>query len=247
MGIESLTERRRAMKIAGQKGFGPGDFSVGLWHEVLAMLCKAGFSPDMAKRIADFKSGAAERVAEVLAKGYWEDFYEEIFKMKLDFSGLWFPKYPGPGWRLLIIARGLTPEFIFQKMMCFFEIWKNTNRSLDYVVDENERYPQNGTYAIWVRDNQKADEIHKNKSAYQIHSIKLATETLTERLIHEFKYFCETGEHLDVGCETLCSGSRCDNGDIPSVWWGEVHKRCSIHWRDFRHAHELLRSREVIS
>ncbi|HRY76966.1 MAG TPA: hypothetical protein P5524_02290 [Candidatus Paceibacterota bacterium] len=53
------------MSIVGQKRFGPGDFSVGLVHEALAILSKFGFAPEMLKRIADLKSGMAEKVVNL--------------------------------------------------------------------------------------------------------------------------------------------------------------------------------------
>lgn len=53
------------MSIVGQKRFGPGDFSVGLVNEALAMLSKFGFSPEMLKRIVDLKSGMAEKVVRL--------------------------------------------------------------------------------------------------------------------------------------------------------------------------------------
>ena len=53
------------MSIVGQKRFGPGDFSVGLVHEALAILGKFGFAPEMLKRIADSKSGMAEMVVKL--------------------------------------------------------------------------------------------------------------------------------------------------------------------------------------
>jgi hypothetical protein len=55
------------MKIAGQKKFGLGDFSVGLVQEMLVNLCRFGFSPDMVKKIADIKSGMAEKIVNIFS------------------------------------------------------------------------------------------------------------------------------------------------------------------------------------
>lgn len=44
--------------------FGPKDFSSGLVHEMLITLGKYGFSPVLAKKIADQKTGMAKKLME---------------------------------------------------------------------------------------------------------------------------------------------------------------------------------------
>jgi hypothetical protein len=116
----------------------------------------------------------------------------------MDFSEVHIPKCPGSGWRLLIIAQGLVPELAFQVSQRTFGKVRRCYESLYMVVTKNERSNKDGSYAIWVRDGQEADEVHKSKSAIQIESEKLFTETALERLIHGLKHFKETGKHLDV-------------------------------------------------
>ena len=43
--------------------------------------------------------------------------------------------------------------------------------------------------------------------------------TLEERLLLEIEYFKKTGKHLDVENWTLCSGSRYQDGYVPSAYW----------------------------
>jgi len=177
----------------------------------------------------------------------WEKFYKDNFNLTVDFSGVRIPNYPGIGWRLLIIAQGqgITLEQVFRAFT--FKTWKWTDRSLDDVVVENERDSKNGAYAIWVRDEREADEVHKNKSANQVKAEKLSTETPTERLVHEFKYFQETGKHLDVDNITLCSGSRCRGGNVPLVLWHRFDDELRVDWYLSGNATDRLRAREVVS
>jgi hypothetical protein len=230
------------MKIASQL-FGPKDFSVGLMQEMLVTLCKFGFSPNMAKEIANVKSGMAKKVVDLFMeemfaslKAEWQVFYKKYLNMDVDFSMLSIPRYPGLGWRLLIIAQGISSEQVFRAMKNLFKAWKNMgaecrDMSLDEAIPFNERDSKNGAYAIWVRDVRGADKIHECKSVYKIAAEKLTTETVTECLIHELKYFQETGKHLGgPNDETLCSGSRDRHDNAVSVGWNSVDNTLYVSW-----------------
>jgi len=180
-------------------------------------------------------------------KASWQIFYQECLGMKVDFSNFSIPKCPGPGWRLLIIAQGILPEQVFQAMKNFFRVWKYSDKSLNDLVVRNERDPKDSSYAIWVRDVREADEVHKNKSANRVKDENLSTETLSERLVHEFKYFRETGKHLDVNNVTLCSGSRFTDGHVPSVHWHRFSDGLDVYWYHPDVAVGVLRSRETVS
>ena len=178
----------------------------------------------------------------------WGTFYKNDFNLAMDFSGLCIPKCPGVGWRLLIIAQGLGLELAYQiSKQVFGKAWKYYDQPLDVVITKNERSNKDGAYAIWVRDGQEADEIHKNKSAIQVGKEKLSTETCLERLIHGLKFFRETGKQLDVETITLCSGSRGGDGDVPGVGWGGYYVRLFVGWLGPGGAGGGLRAREVVS
>lgn len=178
----------------------------------------------------------------------WEKFYKDNLNLTTDFSGVRIPKCPGPGWRLIIVAHGLMPELVFQiSMEIFGKAWKYYDASLDDVITRNERSNKDGAYAIWVRDGQEADEVHKNKSANQVASEKLTTETCLERLIHGLKYFRETRKHLDAKTITLCSGSRYYDGYVPNVGWDDIYDRLDVRRYDPDYADDYLRAREVVS
>jgi len=118
---------------------------------------------------------------------------------------------------------------------------------LDEAVSINDRSPSSGSYAIWLRDRVEADEEHKNKSANYLKSANISGITLLERLLFEFKYFRETGKHLDVQNWTLCSGSRYTGGGVPRVDWGPGSRGLWVYWYDPGFAFDFLRSREVVS
>jgi len=178
----------------------------------------------------------------------WEKFYKDNFSLSVDFSGVRIPNCPGIGWRLLFIIQGLGPELVYQvSRQAFGKAWKYHNQSLDVVVTENERSNKDGSYAIWVRDGQEADAIHKNKPAEQVERERFSTETCLERLIHGLKFYRETGKHLDVETVTLCSGSRYSDGGVPDVGWNGFRGGLGVGWCSPGAAVGVLRPREVVS
>jgi hypothetical protein len=183
---------------------------------------------------------------------YWVKFYKKYLNCSApDFSGLKIPKKPTEGnWRLLVILKGLTNNWVYGACAKQFPCWRYGD-NLDKAIPTNERDPKNGSYAVWVRDTVEADPVHKNKSADTIKEAGLKTETLLERMIHELVYFLETlqdggraGKHLDVNTATLCSGSRHSGGDVPRTYWGD--SKFQVNWEYAGHCGSRLRSREVI-
>jgi len=177
----------------------------------------------------------------------WEGFYKKFFGKEYDFSDVVIPERPNVGrWRLLIIA-DLTLEQLYAKCKEQFKCWRWTDDDLDKKVAWNERDAKNGAYAIWVKDETEADENLKDLSANDIKSKGITTETLAEHLIHELKYFDETGEHLDIKNVTLCAGSRYGDGYVPSVDWHSSLDRMDVdrYYPDSADGHR--RSRQTVS
>ena len=135
--------------------------------------------------------------------------------MTYDFASLTIPVCPSDGWRLLIIADIPLEEF-YAKCKELFLCWFWTDDNFNTIVTWNERDTKNGPYAIWVKDNVEADEELKNLSATDIKEKGIATETLADRLIHELKFFTESGKHLDMKNMTLCAGSLDSFGVVPA-------------------------------
>ncbi|HNW96686.1 MAG TPA: hypothetical protein PLQ44_01005 [Candidatus Paceibacterota bacterium] len=223
-------------KFASQS-FNPKDFSVGLMQEMLITLCRFGFSPEMAKKIASTETGMAKKVCglfleytkdEVLVamKKAWEIFYLSHFSLSLDLSNLVIPECPGVGWRLLVIARDVTLDFILHECRNTFNVQTPNFEFLPDLVISERRNKNFISYAVWVKDIENSNE-DKNLARFcaaDIEAKGLATETLEERLIHEFVFFKEKGRHLDVSSITLCAGSRRRGvqSSLQDVW--------SVHW-----------------
>ena len=155
-------------------------------------------------------------VSEILF--LWHSFYLRFFTLDLDFSSLRIPEKPTKGkWRLIVVAKGFTPNQVYDICAKHFPCWRYID-NLDANVTRNDREPKE-TYAIWVRNRQEADEELKNLSADQLKEQKIPGITLLERLLYELKYWDETQKHLDVQNWTLCAGSRYSVGSVPSVSW----------------------------
>ena len=177
----------------------------------------------------------------------WESFYWNHFRIRIDFSKIRIPvrtlEQMREFIRSLVIAQGLTNNQVYDACQKHFPCSRYTE-DLDKGVPTSERDPKNGSYFIWVRDTVEADEVHKNKSANMIRTEGLKTETLLERMIHELKYFLETGKHLDVANWTLCSGSRNSGGDVPGAYW--YGGKFRVDWGCTGGRGDGLRSREAI-
>lgn len=175
----------------------------------------------------------------------WAKFYREVFGIELDASRRISVPVKRDGFdRLLVMAQGMTPEWLYQKCQELFPSWKWTDDSLDEIV-KSDRTVKDGAYAIWVRDRVEADEELKNLSANQLASQVVPGTTLEERLVYELKFWKESGKHLDIQSVTLCAGSRYRGGHVPRVdWCGGALKvsRCHTDRRE-----GSLRSRQAVS
>jgi len=174
----------------------------------------------------------------------WQNFYRKHFGGHCDYSNVCIPEKPEGAWRLLIIEN-LSLEGIYARCRELFSCWRWTSDNLDEKVTWNQRDAKNGAYAIWVRDVEEADENLKSLSAKDIEEKGIATETLAERIVHELKFFDETGKHLDIQNVTLCAGSCYSDGYIPRVDWGV--DKLIVYWYCAGYSRDRLRSREVVS
>ncbi len=173
----------------------------------------------------------------------WEKFYQDVFGLQKNFSGLKVPaKKPGFD-RLLVVARGMTPNRIYNRMKELMPAWKYWG-NLDSITSDRKA---DHDYAIWVQDGVEADEELKNKSADYLKAEGIPGITLEERLLYELKYFKETGKHLDMDNWTLCSGSRLPLGRVPHVSWRPDYGGVGVDWNDADGADGDLRGRQVVS
>ena len=172
----------------------------------------------------------------------WQAFYRDLFGLELDFSGLRIPEKQEGFDRLLVVAEGMTPNKLYDKCVELFPCWRYT-KNLDFIT--SDRDPKNGAYVLWVKDGQEADEELKNSSANDLKKKNVTTETLPERLLHELKYFKETGKHLDIHNWTFCVGSRDPSGYVPYVGWDGDSFR--VGWCDPDGRNDNFRGRAAVS
>ena len=171
----------------------------------------------------------------------WEKFYRELFREKINLSDISIPEKRQGFDRLIIVARGMTPQGLYDKCKELFPCWKWTSKDLDGMIKSERTTDQ--TYAVWFRDRTDSDKELNALTAEELKRQDMPGITLEERLIYELKYFKETGQHLDTICITFCSGSRRSNGDVPCVNW--YQDRMWISWRYSNRRSDRLRPRQA--
>ena len=116
---------------------------------------------------------------------------------------------------------------------------------LDKDVTKNDRNPNDGSYVVGFRRTVEADEENANKSANDLAKSGHKGTTLLERLLLELGYFLATGKHLDIEKVTLCAGSRCSVGSVPSADWSGGG--FGVGWYSSDDRDGSLRSRSAVS
>ena len=229
----------------------PGEV-LGTLADVILKLKNGGLSHDELKRFAKrenpFAAEAPCTHPGLIAPDApidWANFYREVFGEEHDFYTLKIPVHEGFG-RTIIVAKGMMPERLFLKCLETFKAWKWTDRSLDDLVI-SDRTAKDGSYAVCFRNTVEADANLKLMSANDLKAANIPGITLEERLLMELKYFKETGKHLDLKNVTLCSGSRCSVGHVPSVHWRSSSHEMDISRYDADDRHDSLRAREAVS
>lgn len=120
---------------------------------------------------------------------------------------------------------------------------------LDQAIVHNDRDAnQYGTYVVVVRANVEADEEYKYLPAKQLWQEGFKGITLPERLMLGLMYFLfiKTGQHLEMGSVTLCSGSRYANDHVPGVGFGRDCE-VDVDWYYPDESDDDLRVRQIVS
>ncbi|MCC6290980.1 hypothetical protein IT398_02855 [Candidatus Nomurabacteria bacterium] len=198
--------------------------------------------PEVGVLKSGFVSDLANTALQLTA---WQKFYRELFGIKLDTSKIVIPKRRAGFDRLIVVAKGLKLNQVFQKCGALFGTWSSID-DLDKSVTKNDREPT-ASYAIWIRDRVEADQELKGRSADDLAERKVSGITLLERMLWELFYFKETGKHLDIKNVTLCSGSRHSDGLVPHAYWGPDDRKFYVDWTNRDYADDDLRSREAVS
>lgn len=175
----------------------------------------------------------------------WQRFYRDLFEMKVDFSDVEIPEMKAGFDRLIIVAKDLSPNQVFDVCQQKFPCWRYTEENLDKATKDRNDREATEHYAIWVRDRQEADKELKNLSADKLKEKGIKGITLLERLIFELKFWDETGKHLDEKNITLCAGSRDADGRVPCACW--FGGKFGIFWYGPQYAFPGIRARAVVS
>ena len=177
--------------------------------------------------------------------GSWVRFYIEEFNIKI--GEIIIPGRHLDFDRLIIVAKGITAQQVYDQCQKYFECRKYSRRSLDEMISNNDRMADKQTYAVWIREEIEVGEELKNLSADQLKEKDIQGITLTERLLYGLKYFKETEEYLDTESTTYCTGSRDASGGVPSVYWDFGDCMIYLALRHPDSSDDDLRSREVFS
>jgi hypothetical protein len=174
----------------------------------------------------------------------WRMLYRELLDIEL---GEVVVPARRPGFdRLIVVAKGVKMQQVYDACANLFKCWKYTDKDLDEVITVNDRTNQQ-SYAIWIRNEVEADKQFKNKSANDLKAVNHIGMTVLERILFELKYFKETGKHLDIDSWTLCSGSRYSDGHVPNVNWSSYDSKMNVDYDGPDLRDDGLRSREVVS
>ena len=177
----------------------------------------------------------------------WKTLYKKCFGFDVDFTGLKIPEKKDGFERLIIVAKGVSPNRAYKACEKLFTCYRNTDDLNGATEGRNDR-EANQHYAIWVRDNAEADKQNSNVSASALKKRGGNYITLVERMLFEMKWFLETGEHLDNdGTYTMCAGSRNSDGSVPYVYWYRSYGKLYVNWYDATDRDSRLRAREVVS
>lgn len=136
----------------------------------------------------------------------WETFYRKYFKIELNVSSLDVPPHKDGYNKLLVIAPDLMVDQVYDVCSQNFACKKEFEETLEVAIITNTRNPMNGGYAIWVMED---DSDYEKPSVLAIGSYQsMQAETLLERLIHELKFYNETGTFCISNTADVCAGSR---------------------------------------
>lgn len=188
----------------------------GLKREQLQWLI--GHKTQLANAIRDAIRSLVGTIQELPAHLiWWQNFYQEE-GIVIDFATFQIPEKPEGDYWPIMVAPGRTYNQTIQMLRKKFPVWL-WNEDLDAVIDlsKEQRRAINQPYVVWVKANIEADPDLVNKSANDLAGQKMIV--LMERLLLEIFYFCviAPGQHLDIVNWTLCPGSRCVGGSVPSV------------------------------
>lgn len=159
------------------------------------------------------KQGATMDVAKELLA--WASFYKDTLYTTVDFSKLKIPERPRGSKTLVVVAKGVTADFLIAKFRARSGVWCYPEKFnlLESVRNTDE------TYAVWLKFPRIANAFYVWSDRRGVVTNE-GEATLTELLLHTLKLF-RGGEMLFPTEAVVCRGSRSLMGDVPCVRWQE--------------------------
>lgn len=170
-----------------------------------------------------------EKISEL--KDQWKNIYQKYFSMALELNEILIPEKPTKGdWCLLIVAQGLTISKAYAAMEKIMPCEKyDLPGDLDELFDGNARNTENGTYAVWFKNDVNPTEC-VNKSACEADP-KVIGITLIERILYGIYNFVKTGTQIEDSVSCLCSGSVSSvKNKIPCIRYDSSHNLVRLTW-----------------
>ena len=183
----------------------------------------------------------------------WERVYRTICgKKKMDCAGIVMPPMPNfSAWPIIVVPE-VPLNTMFACLKRYFNCWSYYGDDLENAIDsqKEERDGRTEPYGIWVRAVRDAREEMNNYSADAIKGLGIKTITLNERVRLEGFHWILTGgkkkgTHLDVNGWNICTGSRCSDGSVPAVHWGD--DEVSVYWCDYGPADPSIGTRLAVT
>ena len=186
---------------------------LGSWcDDVLSDVDEASIAEALAEGILRAKKGGVKKSGREAAEdsvplqqiiAEWEAFYKRHFDMKVDLSKVQIPDMQGNFSRILILAKGLTPQRVLAAYEARFPLSFSGRDDI-----RNRRSSKSRSYAIRVRDSQESDKELNGYTEARLKEEKIEGIAVVEWLIYDMKFYEETGWHLDTKSKTICSGSK---------------------------------------
>ncbi len=183
----------------------------GLTLKTFRRLTKSG-GDDKARRIIEILNEPVSKYHKFIKE--WEDFYLKYFNIKIDLKKMVIPEPPRQEKRLLIIVPALSVDRVIKAQRKHYNVEMavtGKEGKLRNTINHHEPYP------VWVAESVNPHRKLRGKSAIWAEENNFSGETILERLLHGFKYWDESGKHLDHNYLTMCTSSRFANGFVPLV------------------------------
>jgi hypothetical protein len=149
----------------------------------------------------------------------WVRFYRKFFSLEVDVSALRIPPSREGFDRLIVVAQKLTFARVY--VVCEQLFACSNEEDIDPLVLEcvNDRDPQSGVYAVWVRDNIVPSQEPFGLSADELRAQGISSTTVIEEMLCRLSYHQQTRRSPHAREGLICGGSRFadPDRDVPLI------------------------------